>query len=1480
MAIDYKKINKKSRIDLSSIREQRGDKTHFIYELIQNADDSKSKRLELHLCEKELLVWNDGYKFREEDVLRISSIGFSDKDLTQIGNFGTGFKAVYNYTDRPEVYSGDERFCLPDPTGVSKTLADLASSSLIEGIDKVPPRIAELVEEGRTVFRLPFKENLRPEDLMLLKGQLRKLLKKRSLLFLPHLETIQWYDICDEQTGTYCRYPYGRIQSADQVELKASMSGKDPEFERFLVFSKKVQPRRDVIDELLQMKHDEKRQERIQETAEKPQPIEIAFKLQDGRITAMNNCVLFAYLPTEKETRLRFFIQARYQTNPARNDIEKTEQNPWNRWLVEETAKFLPEVLEELKEAGLLEPTFFNVLPLDGEVENDFKSIADALRDAMKNRSLVPTQDGGYAKAENVFYPESTRLRKLVKSSGMHSDSNLLHPYIRKDTKESGRCFDVMAEAGVEEIDESDMLYWLEKQSCKWFKNKTNKWLCSLYIYFNRKWSKSELERIKELPLVRLENREHVCVSDQLVYFPPETDEDLEDIKPLLNDLRILKSTLLRKEGYNDIKAFLRDIGVKKLNPEDLITESICPLYSQPNKLLILKNRRHVRYIFKSWQKVEGFERNRLEESVGEVPILRVYKGIQREASDFVVPCDAYLPQAYTGDNDLETYFSVSDGAPWFVDDKYLTKNSDTKTWLQFLKAIGAMDTPIVTKKKIPYNRGNYQEFVKELDNRDLKWKRTTRWWKTSIEDLYLLGLPEVLNKIGKQGEVSFSQVLWRLLVKMVTPLPSEEWRRNTLFNEKFKGTYNRFRYNPIPESFDATFYRQLKSTAWIPGKQGKFHVPSVCFLPTDDNREVLGDNVPYLPSDFDISTRPARWLAKKLDVRLEADADNVLNYLQTLSQPKTSTETSIEKVERIYKFLESKDADLWRFEEEPLIFTPEPEPRWWRTDEVFWEDESDIFGDDRGYLKVHYSEDLKSFFTTSLEIPKHADTLAYVRCIQDITSKAQAGTKGIRDRVQELYRCLWRSLQENGDSLEDEEWQEEWEQLREEACWLGRKGDEWGFFSPQKLVWNDHPYLARIFEGKVPFWEFTDELLELATDSGIEGCSQARGKFVPSGDQENDEIWSRKVQDLRSCIHAFLKSSHLCDRSVDEKSLEVLSQLSVRRVEKLEVTYELNDTPIIDREARQCFLDKTNQGGMFWLALEAKEDEYAELIGDASQDYFGVKELRGFVEDLLTKDRSRVLTRWERDGLRVDLCESTPEMDCKESEEIPSESVDEEVPDETGNADDSGTDDSEVETPAVHEEPETGNKNDDSTENKSETASYQPRLGGSGTRPRGGKAINTPNRSRDTGHSSGLSGGREDDTHMDETDTSPHDRKEIERIGMEHARRYEEERGHTVEDVSAENLGFDLRSTTPNGEIRCIEVKARSERTFVLLTPNEWRTAKQLKDDYFLYIVLNAGTQPQLYIIPNPADTISEMKQVAYHQVPLSEIEEHGILV
>lgn len=125
------------------------------------------------------------------------------------------------------------------------------------------------------------------------------------------------------------------------------------------------------------------------------------------------------------------------------------------------------------------------------------------------------------------------------------------------------------------------------------------------------------------------------------------------------------------------------------------------------------------------------------------------------------------------------------------------------------------------------------------------------------------------------------------------------------------------------------------------------------------------------------------------------------------------------------------------------------------------------------------------------------------------------------------------------------------------------------------------------------------------------------------------------------------------------------------------------------------------------------------------------------------------------------------------------------------------------------------------------------------------------------------------------DADASMKTAPEIERIGMEEATRYESAQGNTVEDISAENLGFDLRSTTSDGTVRCIEVKARAGREPVVLTRNEWHKAKQLKDAYYLYIVFNAATEPELHRIQNPAERLPNVRPITEvrYQVSVSEI-------
>jgi superfamily II DNA or RNA helicase len=101
----------------------------------------------------------------------------------------------------------------------------------------------------------------------------------------------------------------------------------------------------------------------------------------------------------------------------------------------------------------------------------------------------------------------------------------------------------------------------------------------------------------------------------------------------------------------------------------------------------------------------------------------------------------------------------------------------------------------------------------------------------------------------------------------------------------------------------------------------------------------------------------------------------------------------------------------------------------------------------------------------------------------------------------------------------------------------------------------------------------------------------------------------------------------------------------------------------------------------------------------------------------------------------------------------------------------------------------------------------------------------------------------------------------EIEKIAVQKTIEYEESMGYMVQSVESENRGFDLISRKPHPEdpltaidVKFIEVKGRSFIGEVALTSNEYKTAQRLKKDFYLYVVYNCATQPELHIIKDPA--------------------------
>jgi hypothetical protein len=141
------------------------ERTHFLFELIQNAEDAGATSMSFTVGPDRHEVRHDGRPFTEADVRGICGVAKSTKDLTRIGQFGIGFKAVYAYTKAPRIYSGDEAFRIEN---------------------YVRPYPIDPLGNDDTLFVFPLDS---PEDAAEISAALRTL-DPAALLFLRNLKTI------------------------------------------------------------------------------------------------------------------------------------------------------------------------------------------------------------------------------------------------------------------------------------------------------------------------------------------------------------------------------------------------------------------------------------------------------------------------------------------------------------------------------------------------------------------------------------------------------------------------------------------------------------------------------------------------------------------------------------------------------------------------------------------------------------------------------------------------------------------------------------------------------------------------------------------------------------------------------------------------------------------------------------------------------------------------------------------------------------------------------------------------------------------------------------------------------------------------------------------------------------------------------------------------------------------------------------------
>ncbi len=357
------------------------DNAHFIYELLQNAEDAKASHARFTLSKESLVFEHDGSRlFSARDVESITSIGDSTKadSPTEIGKFGVGFKAVFAYTQTPEIYSGEYHFCIRD-----LVVPELLVSSYLGA------------NGFKTRFVFPFDHPKKsgwqaaPE----INGALQAL-DDATLLFLSNICRIS-YMLPDGSEGHLERVLPSNLQQAESKGEHIEVSVQRPEGKsrksHWLRYRNVV-----TIDD---------------ESTRKECTVAVAYGLEETegrsqksrwRVVPLSPGRVCIYFPADKETsNLRFHLHAPFASTVARDSVRDC---PGNDQLLAALAALAAESMEDIRDRGLLTVAALEVLPIDDDNLLPFYAPVRAeIVEAFKSKRLVPTKSGAHQIAGNLF---------------------------------------------------------------------------------------------------------------------------------------------------------------------------------------------------------------------------------------------------------------------------------------------------------------------------------------------------------------------------------------------------------------------------------------------------------------------------------------------------------------------------------------------------------------------------------------------------------------------------------------------------------------------------------------------------------------------------------------------------------------------------------------------------------------------------------------------------------------------------------------------------------------------------------------------------------------------------------------------------------------------------------------------------------------------------------------------------------------------
>lgn len=527
------------------------DPAHFIYELLQNAEDMEATEVSFKLFPDKLIFEHNGTKrdFILDDIDAITNKGKSPKadDPTQIGKFGMGFKAVYVYTNTPEIHSGEfnfriENVIVPNNEDVPKT----AKANLTQFIfpfdnpnKSAKIAVKEIIEDG-------FEK-----------------LDETSLLFLTHIKTIRY---CQPDGGA----GYVSIENKiSNIYFICAITVKKPNSEKIVTYWAKFSDNCPIM-----VSSNDSRNKTI-----KAFPVSIAYRLNKNENNFSLDSSLVGkvclFFPTEMDSLLHFHINAPFASTVARDVILSVgEDGEANTKLIRKLADLTAESLHWFKKAKMLDYAAYSTLPslrdYNNQPDSRYKIFASRIKEEFENAELFIADNGNHYALKDVFKATNKDIKTILPTKFVEK---IYHKSWIPTVPSVTRVEYFIDQFKITEYSIEDFIDSLEENSnCfdELFSEQTNvEYFKTLYYQFSQSkerirysfidYSPSRNEILSDVRFILCEDKKLYSAKDN-IYLRTDYQPKHYLKNPIYVDISLKDTDSDRK-----IKQFLKAIGIQEL---------------------------------------------------------------------------------------------------------------------------------------------------------------------------------------------------------------------------------------------------------------------------------------------------------------------------------------------------------------------------------------------------------------------------------------------------------------------------------------------------------------------------------------------------------------------------------------------------------------------------------------------------------------------------------------------------------------------------------------------------------------------------------------------------------------------------------------------------------------------------------------------------------------------------------------------------